>query len=142
MKLDSVADRYDVIDKLIKKTFKLDALWLHDEENVADWSSNIEIMTNLIAISDMIRTEQIFHDTFNAMSEVRTRNVEEKEVYLDILYEKLTHFIDKILLNLIEFTFDNLDNRKFKTEVGRKFHKDVGKKLDALIKKYQDLYDL
>ena len=142
MKLDSVADRYEVIDKLIKKTFKLDALWLHDEENVADWSSNIEIMTNLIAISDMIRTEQIFYNALNEMDGVRTRNVEEKEFYLDIVYDKLTYFIDKLLLHLLEFTFDNLDNWQFKTEVGQKFHKDVTKKLDALIKKYQDLYDL
>ena len=142
MKLDNIYERHKVIESLIKKSFKLDALWVHDSENNDDWVSNMEILKNLISIDDMIRTERIFLDAFDEMDSVRTRNIEEKEIYLGILYESTTHFIDTLLLRLIEFTFDDLKGWQFKTEVGQKFHKDVTKKLDALIKKYQDLYDL
>lgn len=142
MKLDSVDDRYKVIDGLIKKSFKLDALWVHDQENIDDWVSNMEILKNLISISDLIKTEEIFHDAFYEIDTYRTRNEEDKEVYLNILFENTTHFVDTLLLHLIEFTYDDLNRWQFKTEVGKKFHKDVSKKLDALIKKYQDFYDL
>ena len=142
MKLDSVYDRHKLIDGLIKKSFKLDALWVHDQENIGEWISNMEILKNLISINDMIHTEKIFLDAFEEMENVRTRNVAEKEIYLDILFENLTHFVDTLLLHLIEFTFDDLNSWQFKTDIGKKFHRDVEKKLDALIKKYQDIYDL
>lgn len=142
MKLDMVEERYKVIDGLIKKSFKLDALWVRDQENTDDWISNMEIMKNLISINDLIHTEKIFLDAFYDIENVRSRNVDEKNIYLSICYDGLTHFVDKILLHLIEFTFDSLSDWKYKTEIGQKFHKDVSKKLNALIKKYQDLYDL
>ena len=142
MKLESVYERHKVIDGLIKKSFKLDALWVHDQENTDDWFSNMEIMKNLISIDDLMSTESIFLDAFDEMESVPSRSAEEKEYYLGILFEHLTHFVDTLLLHLIEFTFDDLKTWQFKTEVGQKFHKDVEKKLNALIKKYQDIYDL
>lgn len=142
MKLDNVEERQKVIDGLIKKSFKLDKLWLHDKDNLDDWVSNMEIMKNLFSVSDMIRTEIIFIDTFGEMESIRARNIEEKEVYLSIVFENMTHFVDTLLLRSLEYTFDTLEDWKFKTEVGQKYHKDVKKKIDALIKKYQDLYDL
>ena len=142
MKLDNVGERYQVIDKLIKKSFKLDAMWVYDQENTDDWACNMEIMTNLMAINDLIYTEKIFLDAFDKAVEVRSRYFDEKNVYLNIFFETIRHFIDEILLSLIESFFDDLHDWKFKTEIGQKFHKDVSKKLDALIKKYQDIYDL
>ena len=142
MKLDNLDERYKVIDGLIKKSFKLDKLWIHDQENLDDWIANMEIMKNLFSINDLMLTERIFIDTFGEMESVRSRNAEEKEIYLSIVFESMTHFVDTLLLRTLEYTFDTLGDWKFKTEVGQKFHKDVGKKLDALIKKYQDLYNL
>ena len=142
MKLDTVDDRHKVIEGLIKKSFKLDKMWVHDQDNTDDWVSNMEIMRNLFSIDDLICTERILLDAFGEMENVRTRNVDEKEIYLGIAYEGLTHFIDTLLLHSLEYAFDTLQTWQFKTEIGKKFHKDAAKKFDALIKKYQDLYDL
>ena len=117
-------------------------MWVHDEENFNDWASNMEIADKLIAIQKLIYAEKIFLDVFDETENVRTHNFEEQEIFLNIIYENVTRFVDEILLQLIEYTFDNLNDWQFKTDVGKKFHKDVSKKLDALIKKYQDLYDL
>ena len=142
MKLDTALERYKIIGGLIKKSFKLDALWVHDEENFNDWASNMEISDKLIAIQKLIYAEKIFIDVFDEIDEVHTRNLKEQKIFLSIVYENLTRFVDEILLQLIENTYDKLSDWQFKTEIGKKFHKDVSKKLDALIKKYQDLYDL
>lgn len=142
MKLDSVNDRAKVIDNLLKKSFKLDEMFIHGEENNDDWIANMEILRNLISISDMIHTETIFLDTLDEMKNVHSRNTEDKEIYLSIVYENLVHFVDVLLLHLLEHSFDDLNNWEFNAEVGKKFHKEVSKKLDALIKKYQDIYDL
>ena len=142
MKLDDINERHKVIDGLIKKSFKFDKLFVHDQENTDDWVANMEIMKNLFSINDMIITEKIFLDTFNEMDTVRTRNADDKEIYLNILFESLTHFIDTLLLRTLEYSADELKTWQFKTEIGQKFYKDVGKKFDALIKKYQDIYDL
>ena len=142
MKLDTSWERYKILEGLIKKSFKLDKMWVHDEENFNDWASNMEIADKLIAIQKLIYAEKIFLDVFDETENVRTHNFEEQEIFLNIIYENVTRFVDEILLQLIEYTFDNLNDWQFKTDVGKKFHKDVSKKLDALIKKYQDLYDL
>ena len=142
MKLDDIDDRHKLIEALLKKAFKLDEMFIHGEENNDDWIANMEILRNLISIDDMIHTEKIFLDTLDEMESVRTRNVDEKEIYLNILYESLVYFVDTLLLHEIEHSYDDLKNWQFKAEVGQKFHKDVSKKFDALIKKYQDLYDL
>ena len=142
MKLDSATDRLKVIDGLIKKSFKLDELFLHDEEHPDDWVANMEILRHLFSINDFILTEKIFFNTLNEMESVRTRNVEEKEIYLSILSENLANFIDTLLLHEIEYSLDELKRWQFKSEVGQKFHKDVSKKLDLLMKKYLDIYDM
>lgn len=142
MKIETVDDRHDVIEALIKKSFKLDKMFLHGEENNDDWIANMEILKNLISLDDMIHTEKIFSEMFEEISNVRSRNVDEKEVYLNIVYENWVFFIDTLLLRLLEHSFDDLKNWQFNAEAGKKFHKDITKKFDALIKKYQDLYDL
>ena len=142
MKLDTVQDRYKVIDGLIKKATKLDEMFIHGDENYDNWVANMEIWRNLISINDMIHTEKIFLDAMEDMETVRTRNFDEKEIYLSIVHENLAHFVDVLLLHMLEHSFDELKNWEFKAEIGKKFHKETGKKLDALIKKYQDIYDL
>ena len=142
MKLDNRADRFKLVDGLLKKSFKLDALWVKDEATEYDWAANLEIMNNLFSICDMMHTEKIFMDAIGQMELVRTRNFEDKEIFMSVAYESLISFVDTLLLRQIEFSFDELSDYDFKTELGKNFHKDVRKKLDALIKKYQDLYDL
>ena len=142
MKLDTVQDRYKVIDGLIKKAIKLDEMFIHGDENYDNWVANMEIWRNLISISDMMHAEKIFLDTIEDMQTVHTRNFDEKEIYLSIVHDNLACFVDELLLHMLEHSFDELSNWEFKAEIGKKFHKETGKKLDALIKKYQDLYDL
>lgn len=142
MKLDTVEDRHKVIDGLTKKAFKLDEMFIHGEENNDDWVANMEIIRNLISITDLMHTESIFLETVEMMRSFPTRNLEEKEIYIDIVYEKLVHFVDVLLLHMLEHSFDDLNNWSFNAEIGKKFHKETAKKLDTLIKKYQDLYDL
>lgn len=142
MKLESVEDRLRLIDRLLKKTFKNDALWIRGEENYGDWAANMDIMTDLLSIDELVHTEKIFLDALDDMAAVRTRFEEERSVYLTMTFEGLTQFVDEVLLQTLETTFDNMNELEFKTELGQKFHKDIIKKFDVLIKNYQDEYDL
>lgn len=140
MKIDTVEERRKIMNDLIKKSFKLDEMFLHDEANNDDWVSNIEIMGNLISLEKMMFTEGIFHETLDEMRAVRSHNLADKEMYMDIVDSNLNYYISAILLHLLEYTYDTLDDWQFKTEVGKKFHKEVFKKLGLLIDKYQDIY--
>ena len=142
MKLDSWLERFKLVDGLIKKSFKLDELWVKDAENEYDWAANMAIMNNLFSISNLIRTEIIFIEAVDKMEDVRTRNFADKEIFMSVAYESVISFVDTLLLRMIEFSSDDMSNYNFRTKLGKSFHKDVSKKLDALIKKYQDLYDL
>ena len=141
MKLDTVDERHKVINSLIKKSFKLNELWLHGDENNDDWVANMEILKNLLSLSDMMYTEKIFLDMLDQMEAVPTRYVE-SEMYLAIGYENLTRFIENLLLHLLDFSLNDLENWSFNAEVGQKFHANVRKKLVALSKKYREIYDL
>ncbi|MBR1646500.1 MAG: hypothetical protein IJ685_06955 [Selenomonadaceae bacterium] len=140
MKIDTVEERRKIMNDLIKKSFKLDEMLLHDEANVDDWVSNIEIMKNLISLEKMMFAEEIFLNTLDEMNEVHSRNRADKEIYMNIVDGSLNYYISAILLHLLEYTYDTLDDWQFKTDAGKKFHKSVYKKLGALIDKYEDLY--
>ena len=142
MKLDSVEQRHNLVDDLIKKAFDVEESFIHDEEYGDDWGGAMNTVENLIALEELIRTEEIFLSTFAEMANVRSRNVDEQEIYLDMVSDAQIYFIDTILLSRIEFAFDQLSDWEFKSERGNKFKKSFCKKLDALIKKYQDIYDL
>lgn len=142
MKLDTIDQRHKVIETMIEKGFEFEESLIHDEEAGDDWGGAMSTVENLIAVEEMIRTEQIFVSTFVEMGNVRSRDDGAKEIYLNIVDDALTHFIDTILLRRIEFAFDHLDGWDFKSAGGKKFKKNYCKKLDALIKKYQDIYDL
>ena len=142
MKLDSAEECRKVVERLIKKTHKNDALLIHDEEHYNDWAANMEIMGNLNLIHDLIATEKIFHYAITGMAEVRSRHPDDRQLYMHIVHEGLTKFIDTLLLQTLESSFDELNETEFQTDFGKKFHKDAAKKLDELIKSYQDHYDL
>ena len=142
MKLDTVDQRHKFVDDLVKKAFEVEESFIHDEEFGDDWGGAMSTVENLLALEELIRTEEIFLSTFAQMANIRSRNVDEKEIYLDMVNDANIYFIDTILLSRIEFAFDQLSDWDFKSERGKKFKKSYCKKLDALIKKYQDLYDL
>ena len=142
MKLDSIDQRHKLIDDMIKKGFEFEESLIHDSESGDDWSGAMSTVENLIVIEEMIRTEEIFLSTFCEMADVRSRDIDEKEIYLGIIDDALIYFVDTILLRRIEFAFDHLNDWDFQSESGKKFKKNYCKKLDALIKKYQDIYDL
>lgn len=142
MKLDNIDQRHKLIDDMIKKGFEFEESLIHGSENDNDWGGAMSTVENLIAIEEMIRTEEIFLGTFYEMADVRSHDPDEKEIYLTIADDALIDFVDTILLRRIESAFDNLNGWSFATEGGKKFQKNYCKKLDALIKKYQDIYDL
>ena len=142
MKLDTLDQRHELIDDMIEKGFEFEESLIHDQENDDDWGGAMSTVENLIVIEEMIRTEEIFLGAFAEMEGFRTRNGDEKDVYLTIVDENLIYFIDTILLRRIEFALDHLNDWNFKSEGGKKFKKNYCKKLDALIKAYQDIYDL
>ena len=142
MKLETAGDRYKVIERLLNKSFKNDSLWVRGDDTFDEWAANMDIMVNLFYIEDMINTEAIFLDALYEMYMTNSRYPEDKEIFLDIVKESITHFIDTLLLTTLETSFDDLERLKFQTPIGQKFHKDVSKKLDALIKEYQDIYYL
>ena len=142
MKLDTVDQRHDFIDDMVKKAFKFEESLIHDAEHGDDWGGAMSTVENLVTIEEMIRTEKIFLDTFVEMDGVRVRNNNEKEIFLGIVDDSLTFFIDTVLLRRIEFSFDQLSDWDFVTEGVVKFKKTFCKKLDALMKKYQDVYNL
>ena len=142
MKLDTLAQRHKLIDDMVKKGFEFEESLIHAEDTGDDWGGAMSTVENLITIEEMIRTEEIFLGTFAEMESVRTRNVDEKDIYLGIVDDALVYFIDTILLRRIEFALDHLNGWDFVSERGKKFKKSYCKKLDALRKKYQDIYDL
>lgn len=142
MKLETVEQRHDFIDEMVRKAFEFEESLIHDPEHGDDWAGAMSTVENLVTIEEMIRTEQILLYTFAEMEEVTTRDGESKEIFLSIVDDSLVHFIDTILLRRIEFAFDHLSDWDFVTAGGGKFQKTFCKKLDALIKAYQDIYDL
>lgn len=142
MKLDTVEQRHDFIDEMIRKAFEFEESLINDSEHGSDWGGAMSTVENLVTIEEMIRTERIFLDTFAEMEDVRTRDGESKEIFLSLVDDSLIHFVDTILLRRIEFAFDHLSDWDFVTEGGIKFKKTFCKKLDKLIKAYQDIYDL
>lgn len=142
MKLDTLAQRHKLIDDLVKKGFEFEESLVHAEDCGDDWGGAMSTVENLITIEEMIRTEDIFLSTYAEMDNIRTRNVDEKEIYLSMVDDALIYFVDTILLRRIEFAFDHLNGWDFVSERGKKFQKSYCKKLDALRKKYQDIYDL
>lgn len=141
MKLDSVVQRHKFIDALVKKSFEIDKLLLHDNEHVDDWVANMEILTNLITIEKMIRTEKIF---IGMIEEMDTFPIEsaEKRIFLSMADEALNFYIDTVLCHTLDHALDALDNWAFRTTVGKKFRKTVEKKLTELSNKYCELYEL
>ena len=142
MKLDTIDQRHKLIDDMIKKGFEFEESLIHAQDSSDDWGGAMSTVENLIAIEEMIRTEEIFLGTFAEIDDFRTRNLDEKEAYLTIVDDNLIYFIDTILLRRIEFALDHLSGWDFQSAGAKKFQKNYCKKLDALRKKYQDIYDL
>lgn len=142
MKIETLAQRHKLIDGMIKKAFEFEESLIHDREHGDDWQGAMNTVENLVTIEEMIRTESIFFDILDEIDYVRSRNLDEKEIVFGIVDDGMIYFIDTMLLRRIEFTFDQLSDWEFETEGGKKFKKNYCKKLDALIKKYQDIYNL
>lgn len=142
MKLETIEQRHKLIDDMIKKGFEFEESLIYDKESGNDWGGAMSTVENLTVIEEMIRTEDIFVSIFAEIDNVRARNVDAQGIYLNIVDDSLIYFIDTILLRRIEFAFDHLNDWEFQTAGGKKFKKNYCKKLDALIKKYQDIYDL
>lgn len=141
MKLDNVEQRQRFIDGMVRKSFELDKLFLHDEDNVNDWASNMEILTNLITIEKMIRTEKIFIYLFEEMDAFPIESAE-KKIYLGMVDNALNHYVETVLCDTLEYVLDSLNNWKFKTTTGKRFHKNTEKKLNELTNKYCEVYGL
>lgn len=142
MKLETVEQRHKFIDKMISKAYAFEESLIHDSEHGYDWCGAMDTVENLVVIEEFIRTEEILFDAFAEIEDVPFADENGKRIILPIVNENLISFIDKILLDRIEYAFDNLGEWHFVTEEGIKFRKNIRNKLDALIGAYQDIYDL
>lgn len=142
MKLDTLAQRYRLIEDMIIKGFEFEESLIHDKDSGDDWGGAMSTISNLNVVEELMRTEDIFLTVFDKMESQRARNADEKDIYLSMTDDALIQFVDTILLRRIEFAFDHLNDWKFTTNDGKKFQKNFCKKLDALMKKYRDIYDL
>ncbi len=127
---------------MIIKAFEFEESLIHDKDSGDDWGGAMSTISNLNVVEELMRTEDIFLTVFDKMESQRAHNADEKDIYLSMTDDALIQFVDTILLRRIEFAFDHLNDWKFTTNDGKKFQKNFCKKLDALMKKYRDIYDL
>lgn len=142
MKLDTIEQRYKAVDSLISKAFEIDELFVHDKEKLEDWIAATEIRNYLIPIREMIRTEKLFLDAQDEINFIPVRNIDMKNLFLNIVNAKRIRFINDILLCMIAFALDYITIWHCETAIGKKFYKDTEKKLNALLEKYRELCDL
>lgn len=142
MKLGDVEQRFKLIDGLIKAAFKNDEVFMPGNENYYEWLSNMEILKLLLSLGDMIRTERILLYAVNEMERVKVSDPHDKEIAVKLARDKLTYFVDTILLHMLDHTLGALRQWRFESDRGKKFHRSVHKKLDALVEAYQDVYGL
>ena len=140
MRLDFPEDRWVFLTAMRKRTFNFQEALIHDREHGDDWLGAMTMVEYLDSIGELIRTEDIFYYTMDDISEVR--NPKGNDVYLNITYEHLVHFVDEILLPRIEFTLDFIADWNFVLERGQRLKKYLVKRLEQLVQKYQDVYDL
>lgn len=138
MKLDTVAQRQKFVDDLKNASAKFrDSV--EDEEDDNDWSGATVLFDDFDALVSIISAEQIFLDAF---AEIRNSDNKEREIFSNIMSNNLDLFIRSIMMYRLNHTVDNLHDWGFRTEAGKRFYRSTHKKLDALVEKYQDLYDL
>ena len=143
MKLDTLGQRHEFICDLIQKAFEFEESLIHGEENGNDWGGAMSTVENLDIIEEMIRAEGIFLDVFDKMGEVRTTNRDEKESFMGIFYfDGLNVFNQEMLMPRLKHAKENLDSWGFRTEEGKEFYEEFSAKVNALIKKYDGLYDV
>lgn len=139
MRLDNVEQRHKFIDVMIKKSFEIDKMFLHDNENTDDWVANSEILRNLITLDKMIHTEKIFLYMIEEMENFPSESVE-KKILLSIAQDSLRYYVESVLLHVLEHSCDTMNDWKFKTTVGKRFHRSTFRKLNELTDKYRELY--
>lgn len=139
MRLDNVEQRQKIINAMIKKSFEIDEMFVHDDENTDDWVANSEILRNLITLDKMIHTEKIFLYMIEEMEDFPNDSAE-KKIFLSIAQEGLYSYVDSVLFQTLEHSCDTMNDWKFKTTVGKRFHRSTARKLNELLDKYRELY--
>lgn len=141
MKLDTPYDRRKFINTMWKRAFDFQESLIHDKENGDDWLGAVNAVDNLATIDEFIITEDIFYCMLDDIGDVYSKRGS-NQVYQDIVYNNLVHFVDTILLRRIEHALEFIEDWDFKLERGQKLRKFLIERLEKLINKYQDIYDL
>lgn len=140
MEVETLDQRYDLLKEMIDEAFAFEES-VADLEDDNDWAGAMTTAENLAAVEEMICTEEIFLDAFEDMGRVRTRDRDDKENFMAIFYlDGLGVFNEAILLPRLKHTLKVLEDWSFRTERGIEFEKNLSEKLNALIKKYDNLY--
>ena len=140
MKIDTLDERYELIKTMIDEAFEFEESVANMEDD-NDWAGAMTTLDNLVAMEDMICAEEIFLNTFGEMEDLNA-GLAEKEIYLGIFDDNINFFIETILMPRLKHSLEVLSNWGFRTERGKEFEKSYREKLDALIKKYEELYDV
>ena len=138
MKLDTVEQRQNLIEEMRKTTAKFKESV--DYETADDELCGAEvILDDLVALTPMIVTEKLFLDL---LAEIKRSDLKEPSPFANIVSNRLSYFVEMVLMHKLDNAVENLHRWDFKTEDGRKFFRSTHKKLDTLVEKYQDVYDL
>lgn len=139
MNLETIDRRKKIVENLLNKSFKLDKLFLPDEDNYDDWNSNIQIMTDLISLERTMRGEEIFICMLDEMENFPS-DAAEKKILASIAANALNYYVSSILFDMLLHTQNALESWHFKTAIGKRFHRNAEKKIGELIAKYRELY--
>ena len=147
MNLDTLDKRYELVKEMLDKAFiinrELSELSEGNKDYDNDWAGVEITLDNLTAIKEMMCVEEIFLDAFDEMQEVRTADRDEKESFIGIFYlDGLNVFNQEVLMPRLKHAKENLDSWGFCTEEGKEFYEEFSAKFNALIKKYDGLYDV
>ena len=138
MKLDTLEQRRKLICDLQNMTLKFgESVEYLEDDN--DWAGSTVIYDDLTALFPMIGTEEIFCDL---LDEMRSHDCKSRDIFANIVSNRRDLFIEDVLLSRLNHAVNNLHRWGFRSEAGKKYYRSTHKKLDALVEKYQNLYDL
>lgn len=138
MKLDTVEQRQKLVDDLKNASAKFRDIVEEDEDD-HDWGGATVLFDDFDALVPLVAAEQIF---IEALDEIRNNDHKDREIFSNIMSNQLDLFIRSMIMHSLNHTVDNLHDWGFRSETGKKYYRSTHKKLDALVEKYQDLYDL
>ena len=140
MKIDTPEERLAVVTKLFDRAAKLSDAFKRDADRVAfgDVLGLMALMEKLTAIQDVIRTEDLWEQTFAAMEKIEGVDETTRGKFVSAAVGNVYVFMRTILMQRIEAAINFADNDFGDRRLVR-FQKDFRATLTALLEVYEDI---